>query len=46
MRKVITVLNLTLNSVCDHNVGIADEKMDLHYSDLINNGEVILYEMK
>lgn len=43
MRKVIAVMNMTLDGVCDHNVGIVDEKLHQHYSDLINNGGDILY---
>lgn len=43
MRKVIATINMTLDGVCDHTVGIVDEKLHQHYSDLINNGGVILY---
>lgn len=43
MRKVIAAINMTLDGVCDHTVGIVDEKLHKHYSDLINNGGVILY---
>lgn len=43
MRKVIAAINMTLDGVCDHTVGIVDEKLHQHYSDLINNGGVILY---
>lgn len=43
MRKVIAAINMTLDGVCDHKVGIVDEKLHQHYSDLINNSSVILY---
>lgn len=43
MRKVIAAINMTLDGVCDHTVGIVDEKLHQHYSDLIDNGGVILY---
>ncbi len=43
MRKVIAAFNMTLDSVCDHTTGIADEELHQHYSDLINNAGVILY---
>jgi len=43
MRKVIAAINMTLDGVCDHTVGIVDEKLHEHYSELINNAGVILY---
>jgi len=43
MRKVIAAINMTLDGICDHTVGIVDEKLHQHYSDLINNSGVILY---
>ena len=43
MRKVIAAFNMTLDGVCDHTTGIADEGLHQHYADLINNGGVILY---
>lgn len=43
MRKVIAAFNMTLDGVCDHTAGIADKELHQHYSDLINNGGVILY---
>jgi dihydrofolate reductase len=43
MRKVIAAINMTLDGVCDHRVGIVEEKLHQHYSDLINNSSVILY---
>lgn len=34
---------MTLDGVCDHTAGIADEGLHQHYADLISNGGVILY---
>lgn len=43
MRRVIAAFNMTLDGVCDHTTGIADEGLHQHYSDLVNNAGVILY---
>jgi dihydrofolate reductase len=43
MRKVIAAFNMTLDGVCDHTAGIADEQLHQHYSELVNNAGVILY---
>ena len=43
MRKVVAAFNMTLDGVCDHTVGIADEEIHQHYSDLLDNGGVMLY---
>lgn len=43
MRKVVAAFNMTLDGVCDHTTGIADEELHQHYADLINHGGVILY---
>ena len=43
MRRVIGAFNMTLDGVCDHTTGIADDELHEHYSDLINNAGVILY---
>ena len=43
MRKVIAAFNMTLDGVCDHTTGVADEGLHQHYSELIANGGVILY---
>ena len=37
---------MTLDSVCDHTAGIADEDLHKHYAELIDNGGVILYGRK
>jgi len=43
MRKVIAAINMTLDGVCDHTVGVVDEELHQHYAELINNAGVILY---
>lgn len=43
MRKVIAVFNMTLDGVCDHRAGLADEELHRYYAKLIDNGGVILY---
>lgn len=43
MRKVIAAINMTLDGVCDHTVGIVDENLHHHYSELVNSAGVILY---
>ncbi len=43
MRKVIAAFNMTLDGVCDHTTGIADEELHHHYADLINSSGEILY---
>ena len=43
MKKVIAAFNMTLDGVCDHTTGVADEDLHKHYSELIDNGGVILY---
>ena len=43
MKKVIAAFNMTLDGVCDHTTGIADEELHQHYAELIDNAGVILY---
>lgn len=43
MQKVIAAFNMTLDGVCDHTTGIADDELHQHYADLIDNAGVILY---
>ncbi|WP_379968033.1 dihydrofolate reductase family protein [Epilithonimonas sp. UC225_85] len=43
MTKVIAAFNMTLDGVCDHTAGIADEGLHQHYADLIDQADVILY---
>ncbi len=34
---------MTLDGVCDHTTGVADEGLHQHYSQLLDNGGIILY---
>ena len=43
MKKVIAAFNMTLDGVCDHTAGIADDGLHQHYAELIDNAGVILY---
>ncbi|MFA6582280.1 MAG: dihydrofolate reductase family protein, partial [Paludibacter sp.] len=43
MRKLIAGINMTLDGFCDHTAGIPDEEIHQHYTELLNNGGVILY---
>lgn len=43
MRKVIAAFNMTLDGICDHTTGIADDELHEHYSELIDHAGVILY---
>lgn len=43
MRKLIAAINLTLDGFCDHTAGIPDEEIHQHYTDLLDNADVILY---
>jgi len=43
MRKVIGALNMTLDGICDHTVGIPDEDLHIHYAELLDNAGILLY---
>ena len=43
MRKVIAGINMTLDGFCDHTAGIPDEEIHQHYTELLNEGNAILY---
>ena len=43
MRKVVAALNMTLDGICDHTVGIPDEEIHQHYTQLLSEGGPILY---
>lgn len=43
MRKVIAALNMTLDGFCDHTAGIPDENIHQHYTELLGQGDAILY---
>jgi len=43
MRKLIAAINMTLDGFCDHTAGIPDEEIHQHYTELLNNADVVLY---
>ena len=43
MRKVIAALNMTLDGICDHTAGIPDSEIHQHYTELLGQGDAILY---
>lgn len=43
MRKVLAAINMTIDGICDHTKGIADDEVHQHYEELIRGGDVILY---
>lgn len=43
MRKVIAVANMTINGVYDHTEGLPSAELHQHYTDLLENADVILF---
>lgn len=43
MRKLVAIMNITLDGFCDHTAGVPDAEMHQHYADLIRNAGDILY---
>ena len=43
MKKVIAAINMTLDGFCDHTAGLPDEEIHQHYTELLGQGDVILY---
>ena len=43
MRKLIAAINMTIDGFCDHTSGIPDEEIHQHYTELLNEGDAILY---
>jgi dihydrofolate reductase len=43
VRKIIAAINMTLDGVCDHTAGIADEEIHQHYSELLSNAGAIIW---
>lgn len=43
MRKIIAVINTTLDGVCDHTAGIPDEEIHQYYAGLLSNADAILF---
>lgn len=43
MRKIIAAFNMTLDGFCDHTAGLPDEEIHQHYTELLGQGDLILY---
>jgi dihydrofolate reductase len=43
MRKLIGAINMTLDGFCDHTAIIPDEEIHQHYTQLLSEGDAILY---
>jgi dihydrofolate reductase len=43
MRKVIAAINTTLDGIYDHTAGLPDEEIHQHYTELLGQGDAILY---
>lgn len=43
MRKIIAAINMTLDGVYDHTAGLPDEEIHQHYTELLGQGDAILY---
>jgi len=43
MRKLIAAINMTLDGFCDHTAGLPDEELHQHYTELLGQGDAILY---
>jgi dihydrofolate reductase len=43
MKKVIAAFNMTLDGICDHTAGLPDEEIHQHYTELLGQGDAILY---
>jgi dihydrofolate reductase len=43
MRKIIAAINMTLDGVFDYTAGLPDEEIHQHYTELLKEGDAILY---
>jgi len=43
MRKLIAAINMTLDGFCDHTSTIADDEIHLHYNELLNSADTIIF---
>src|SRR5688572_30739852 len=43
MRKIIAAINMTIDGICDHTAGLPDEEIHQHYTELLGQGDAILY---
>jgi dihydrofolate reductase len=46
MRKLIAAINTTIDGFCDHDLGIADDELHDHYTELLQNAGTLLYGRK
>ena len=46
MRKIIAAINMTLDGYCDHTVGIADDELHDHYTEVLRRAGTLLYGRK
>ena len=46
MTKICAAFNMTLDGICDHTTGIADQELHQHYADLLRTSDIILYGRK
>ncbi|MCE1165754.1 MAG: dihydrofolate reductase family protein [Bacteroidetes bacterium] len=43
MRKLIAAINMTIDGICDHTAGIADDELHIHYNDMLKNTGALLF---
>ena len=43
MRKLIAAINMTIDGIFDHTAGLPDEEIHQHYTELLGQGDAILY---
>lgn len=43
MRKIVAAFNMTLDGFCDHTAITPDEEVHQHYTNLLHDGDAILY---
>ena len=46
MRRIIAAINMTIDGNCDHTAGLPDQEIHDHYTDLLGQGDAILYGRK
>lgn len=46
MGKLIAAMNMTLDGVCDHTLGVAADEIHEHYADLLKSADTIIYGRK
>jgi len=43
MRKLIAVINMTLDGFCDHTASTPDDELLQHYNELLSSADTLLY---